>query len=218
VVTGTEAAVLRSWGPVVAGDEFNYVGSPDPGKWSAYNGPGHAGQGLRRPSAFQVDGNKLIVTGDEAGTTGGMAARFDRRLFGRWESRMRVPPGDSQYHPVLILWPDSENFPCDGEVDYAETTAASDGIDFFLHYSCSNRQTFARTSVDLAQWHNYAVEWTPSCITGFIDGAEWFRDCTATHVPRTPMHQTVQLDYFPNGSSGVKRSTMEVDWVRTYDL
>ena len=24
--------------------------------------------------------------------------------------------------------------------------------------------------LDLKQWHNYAVEWTPSCVTGFLDG------------------------------------------------
>ena len=36
---------------------------------------------------------------------------------------MRTNARDSEYHPVLILWPDSENWPCDGEIDYAEGTS-----------------------------------------------------------------------------------------------
>jgi hypothetical protein len=33
---GTQAAVARGWGPVVAGDEFNYAGPPDRAKWKVY--------------------------------------------------------------------------------------------------------------------------------------------------------------------------------------
>ena len=36
-----QAAVLRKWGPVVAGDEFNYLGAPDPLKWKVYDSVGH---------------------------------------------------------------------------------------------------------------------------------------------------------------------------------
>jgi licheninase len=42
---GTQAAVARGWGPVVAGDEFNYAGPPDRAKWKVYKGPGHAARG-----------------------------------------------------------------------------------------------------------------------------------------------------------------------------
>ena len=32
------------------------------------------------------------------------------------------------------------------------------------------------------------------------------------------MHLCIQLDWFPSGSGTVRESTMEVDWVREYDL
>jgi hypothetical protein len=51
---GVQAAVLRGWGRVVAGDEFSYVGAPDPQKWKLYDGLGHAGKGIRSPKAWNV--------------------------------------------------------------------------------------------------------------------------------------------------------------------
>ncbi|MEN3345022.1 MAG: hypothetical protein V7635_1598, partial [Arthrobacter sp.] len=47
----TQAAVVRGWGPVVAGDEFSYTGPPNPAKWKVYDSPGHEGNGIRSPKA-----------------------------------------------------------------------------------------------------------------------------------------------------------------------
>ena len=44
-VNSTSAADVFGWGAVVAGDEFNYVGSPDSSKWTVYNSAGNAGKG-----------------------------------------------------------------------------------------------------------------------------------------------------------------------------
>src|SRR6478609_9317860 len=107
VSDGTQAAVVRGWGPVVAGDEFNYAGSPDPAKWRVFKGPGHAGKGIRSPNAITVGGGVVTLSGDAAGTTGGMSARFSQQRYGRWEARMKIGQRDLQYHPVLILWPNN---------------------------------------------------------------------------------------------------------------
>ena len=214
---GAEAARSHSWGPVRGGDEFNYVGAPAKTKWSVYDSAGHAGKGRRSPAAFSVEGGYVKIVGNENGTTGGMSAKFERRKYGRWEVRMRTSARDPEYHPVLILWPDSGNWPCDGEVDFAEGTKDPSKINFYHHYGCSNRQTGAVKTLDVTQWHNYAVEWTREGIVGFIDGKEWFRDTDPAHQPPGPMHQTVQLDWFPDGSE-TRRSEMLVDWVRVYDV
>lgn len=213
--SGTEAAVRYDWGTPDGGDEFAGA-RMDLAKWGAYDGAGHGGHGRRSPSAFSVASGVLTVTGLPNGTSGGMAFR-DGQLRGRWETRMRVPAGGDQYHPVLLLWPDAEDWPAGGEVDYAETAAGADSISFFLHYSAQNRQTQASRRIDLTAWHNYAVEWTNSCITGYVDGAQWFRDCDRSHLPPRSMHQTIQLDYFPSGGSP-RRTEMQVDWVRIYGI
>ena len=114
---------------------------------------------------------------------------------------MKTNRRDSEYHPVLILCPVIKSSTCD-EVDYAESTADTTLVKFFLHYACSGTdQTYASKAVDTTQWHNYAVEWTPAGITGYIDGVKTFTDTIPAHQPSGSMHQTLQLDWFPDGSS-----------------
>lgn len=209
------AATAYGWGQPVGGDEFNYTGAPDPAKWSVYNSPGHAGKGLRRPSAWAVNGQYVRVTGDSAGTTGGMSDRTRGVTYGRWESRMRMSPNRAvQYHGVLIVWPDAGRVAANGcqEIDYSETTGQVNVNHFYLHYACPNTQVSASKTLDMTAWHTYAVDWQPGKITGYVDGVQWF---TSTKSPKAPGHQTVQLDWFPN-SSATTKSWMDVDWVRRY--
>jgi beta-glucanase (GH16 family) len=156
------------------------------------------------------------VSGDSAGTTGGMSAKFAKQKYGRWETRMKTNQRDPEYHPVLILWPDTKSSTC-AEIDYAESTSETALVKFFLHYACSGsgKQTYAAKAVDTTQWHNYAVEWTPTGITGYIDGVKTFTDTNPAHQPSGTMHQTLQLDWFPDGTS-LTPSQMQVDWVRVY--
>jgi Glycosyl hydrolases family 16 len=211
---GTQAATALGWGTPVDGDEFEGT-SLNTAKWAPYNSPGHNNKGLRRPSQIAVANGVMTMTGTADGTTGGMEFK-PGRLYGRWETRMQVPKGDSRYHPVVLLWPDKEDWPTGGEVDYAEMTCASTSADFFLHYSASNQQTQASTKLDITQWHNYAVEWTSTGIRGYIDGVLTFTDTNKAHLPPRSMHQTMQLDWFPNGSTPTTPSSMNVAWSRYY--
>lgn len=219
--SGNQAAARLGWGPVVAGDEFSNTGVPDRTKWSVYNGKGHAGKGLRSRDAVTVGGGALTIKGDAAGKTGGMSAKFARQKYGKWETRMRVAHNDPQYHPVLILWPDNSADAYSGkcwEIDYAEGNNGPGRMSFFNHIACPGNgkvQTYAKKALDTRQWHNYAVEWTPTKITGYIDGVKWYEDTTPANIANVSMHQTIQLDWFPSGAA-TKPSQMDVDWVRVY--
>ena len=150
-------------------------------------------------------GNGLLtIRGDADGNTGGMSYR-DARKTGRWEMRAKFPKGDPQYHPVLLLWP-GDGGSDDGEVDFAETTSASDSVSFFLHHG-SGDQKVAEKTIDLTQWHNYAVEVTSRGVTGFIDGQKWFESTDPDTLPRGPVHPVIQLDWFPKGDSPSPRSS-----------
>ena len=212
--TGSAATDLN-WGTPTAGDEFDYTGAPDPAKWSVYNSAGHVGNGIRSPKQVTVDGSKLVITGTPDGTTAGMSAKFANQKYGRWEVRA-AGSGDNEYHMVLLLWPDSRNWPCDGEVDYAETSGDWNVIKFFHHYSCSNSTTSVAMPLDVSQFHNYALDWSPNGIVGYVDGVKWFEDNDPTHQPPGPMHQTLQLDWFPD-STADGAGEMRVDWVRVYE-
>jgi hypothetical protein len=109
---GTQAAVVRNWGAVAGGDEFNGT-SVDQSTWGIYDGPGHDGNGCRCPAQVTEGDGALTVTGLPNGDSGGMAWK-NGQTYGRWEVRMRVTQDDTgghPYHPVLILWPDSDNWP-----------------------------------------------------------------------------------------------------------
>ncbi len=207
---GSQAAVARGW-TLATADEFN--GTALGAQWAPYDGAGNNGKGRRTPAAITVQNGIMTIRGDSKGTTGGMAWSDDQR-FGKWEIRARFPKGDDQYHPVLLLWPQGK-WPQGGEVDFAETTSASSTVDFFLHYSSSNKQKSAEQPLDLTQWHNYAVEWVDGRITGYVDGKQWFQSTDSSTQPPGQMHVAIQLDYFPDGGSP-KPTEMDVDFVRIY--
>jgi hypothetical protein len=163
---------------------------------------------------MSVSGGVLTITGDANGTTGGMAWRDGHAKYGRWEAHVRAPVADPSYNALALLWPDAEDFPVGGEVDFMEMTDETRRqVEFFLHYGSGNSQDHGSVQIDATQWHTWAVEWTETAIVGYVDGVEWYRNTDTSHFPPRPMHLTLQLDWFPKGGS-VQQSTMEVDWVR----
>lgn len=216
------AATDLGWGtPISAGsDEFNYTGAPDSTKWNNYNDiPGHAGNGRRMAAQSTVNGTELVQTGLSGGDTGYLSSKYrPGTMYGKWETRMKVNNRDTEYHPVLLLWPDTGgDSTTDDEIDYAESTSDKTKVKFFLHYGTpgQNLTTSAEQVIDLTQYHNYAVSWSSTGVRGYIDGILWFEDTSSTHNPGQSMHQGIQLDYFPDGTS-TTTSTMSVDWTRAY--
>ena len=119
----------------------------------------------------------------------------------------------------MLLWPDAENFPVGGEVDFMESgDETRQKTDFFLHYGASNNQLHGQVAIDATQWHNWAVEWAPDHITAYVDGQEWYTTRDTGAFPPGPMHLTLQLDWFPKGGGAVAPSTMSADWVRYYPI
>jgi hypothetical protein len=210
---GVTAAAKFGWGTPSRSDEFTGGLS----QWGLYNGPGHAGKGRRSPGAASIQNGVLTIAGDSSGTTEGMAWGKGAK-YGRWEGRVMAPASDPSYNALLLLWPDAENFPVGGEVDFMEMSdPARRKTDMFLHYGTSNSQLHGQVNIDATQWHNWAVEWTPDHIVAFVDGQEWWRTTETKALPPGPMHLTIQLDWFPKGGT-VKPSAMHVDWVRYYPL
>lgn len=230
-----EAAIKLNWGaPIPAvSDEFNYVGAVNPNKWytpGSGNGcwAGHNGNGRRCGDRSVVDGQKMVMSGLANGDTGLIGQKTSRQ-YGRWEARVRTlgASGGKTYHPVMLIWPQSDRWPQDGEYDFFENQApAAQSVTAFMHYphNPGNVQQIqhVQRNVDTSQWHNIAFEWTPDFVAGYIDGVQWFKDsggATSTRrciqcMPSGKM--TVQLDNFHGG--GMTPGSIEVDWVRVYGL
>jgi hypothetical protein len=226
-----EAGVTQGWGTPIYQTEFPETGNPNPTWWSRYDGPGHNGNGTRDPERIQVANGVMTLTGLANGSTGGMAHELGQQ-YGRWEVRMRAystGPSGSQYHPVLIVWPDSDDWPEDGEYDFLESDIGDTQAGAWIHYPHNpgavqqvgpNSKT---VSGGIAEWHNYAIDWQPTGITCYIDGAYWFgplsggANSSRRNIQAMPSgHLTIQLDGF-HGDSGYRPAKMDIEWVKIYD-
>ena len=213
--TARTAAATYGWGTPNREDDF----TGDLSGWGVYDGPGHAGKGIRSPRAASVANGVLTIEGDAEGATAGMAwGRGEGQKYGRWEGRVKTPPSDDTYHAVMLLWPDSEKWPEDGEVDFMEMLDPNrQETNAYIHYSEDNKQEHGEVKTDATQWHNWAVEWTPEHIITYLDGREWFRVTDPKVLPPGKMHLCIQLDWFPgDDDKDVKDSSMQVDWVKEY--
>jgi len=210
---GVTAAATFGWGAPVRQDDFTGALAG----WDLYDGPGHAGNGVRSPAAASVAGGVLTIRGDAKGTTDGMAWSTGQK-YGRWEGRVRAPASDPSYNALLLLWPDAENYPVGGEIDFMEMTDNTrQSTNLFLHHGAEDDQEHGLVKVDATQWHNWAVEWTPKGVTTYVDGKPWWHTDDASILPPGPMHLCIQLDWFPGKRDGaVRPSQMQVDWVRQY--
>jgi hypothetical protein len=234
--SNVEAAALHGWGTPLPdfSDEFDYVGPPLAAKWGqageCWDNP-HADGGQRCASATTVDGSKLVMTGSASGKTGWLQSEWSTR-YGRWEARVRSRNTGSDngrtYHPLLIVWPDGDIWPEEGEYDFLENQEpGADCAEAFLHYphseSVSIQQEHAEEEdcgAPLSEWHNIAFEWTPDHVRGFVNGREWFKYSGGANSKRRAMqsmasgHLTMQLDNFDG--TNMTPAVYEADWVRVY--
>ncbi len=220
---GTQAAIVKGWGAVIAGDVFAGTTADLPSKWGLYNSPGHGGNGLRRPSAFTVADGVMTIHGSASDVSGGAA--FKHRQDGRGyrcELRARVyntdNSGGDRYHPVLILWPDSNQWPEGAEYDFFETDEGDGKFGLFMHLPNHEpyRQDHYSETLDIENWHNYAVDWDAKnkVLAAYVDGREVYRKTGRVAEAPGPMHLTVQLDHF---GGNPRAANFDIAWCRVYD-
>lgn len=218
----TEAAVQRNW-PMIANDEFDGT-SLDRSKWGPYTGETTGGVGRHLEDNIAVRNGLLTVT-SKGKTSGGMAWRNGQQ-YGRWEVRAKTNKG-SGYGDVVLLWPDAEDWPEGGEVNFMEIPKGERAESHFIvHYGEDNSQVGRTVQGDFTQWHNYAVEWAPDHIAGFVDGQEIFRTTDPNAIPPRPMHLALQQDIGPYGDDWIpalddrspETLDFQVDWVRIYGM
>lgn len=139
------------------------------------------------------------------------------QIYGRYVVRMKADtiPG---YKTAFLLWPDSEVWPRDGEIDFPEGDLNST-IGGATHYqggTSGNSQDVFDTGSTYGEWHIYAINWTPSYVSYEIDGVEVHR--TTKKVPNTKMHWVLQSESWigngqpPAGADG----HVLIDWAVIY--
>jgi Glycosyl hydrolases family 16 len=218
----------RSAVPTDPGPQWRRLSKEDfdtfrPGAWGTYDSVGAFGNGLRRSSAISVKDGLLNITASD-NVSGGMAHKLGQ-TYGRWEVRARTDKGRG-FGSAILLWPDSERFPQDGEIDIMEVPAESrDRAHFIVHFSDpkGGDHVYGSYAVDdFSQWHTFAVDWLPDRIVFYVDGVERFRVTDRNIIPRKPMHLAIQFDqgpkkeWIPAPDPNGPPMSLQVDWARVY--
>jgi len=243
-VGAAQASQARiKWGKPVWSASFN---KPDAlSRWYVYNSPDASPP--RVPQAVHVRNGQLQLVGavrNGLDASGGVQARYAQK-YGRWEVRFRASKG-AGYSAVILLWPTTEKWPDDGEIDLMEVgnpTRQSGGP--WLH---NGKEDFKISTppgavrVDFTKWHTVAVDWLPGSVTYYLDSKPIMR-VTANYVSYYPKGKKVTKrihgDYLPNtaamnlalqldkcfnkyvqcrNSKTPKYVTMFVDWAKIYKL
>jgi beta-glucanase (GH16 family) len=130
--------------------------------------------------------------------TAGMVSTFNRfsQAFGRYEIRARFPASAVRgLHSAVWLWPANDQrygaYPRTGEIDIAELFSVHrDRVIPFVHYATrvANDPTVTNNwcmVADVAQYHRYLLEWTPTSIVISIDGRQCLHHVIDPAAPLT---------------------------------
>jgi hypothetical protein len=158
--------------------------------------------------AVRTEGGKHMVSAPVVKDTYG-------QVYGRYSVRFRSDslPG---YKNAWLLWPDSDRWPADGEIDFPEGDL--DGsINAFSHYaSAGGGQDQFGSGASFNAWHTATIEWLPGKVTFALDGKTL--GSSTQNVPATAMHWVLQTETALGGpapSAGVAGHVL-VDWVALY--
>lgn len=173
------------------GDEFNYMGTPDPKKWNMSTGNGYYGWGNHELQYFTgrsknvkvEDGKLKIIALNESYSgfnyTSGKIVSNKKQRYGRYIIKAKMPLGAG-------LWPaifgfgerhkdyDLKSWPNCGEFDIVEIKGQNDRqVNYNVHsansYGASNMVTLP-TQVTLNQFNEYRMDWTPDYIKWYFNG------------------------------------------------
>ncbi|MDR0473083.1 MAG: glycoside hydrolase family 16 protein [Treponema sp.] len=171
---------------LVWSDEFNYVGPPDPNKWS-YNTGGH-GWGNNELQYYtdganaHVDGKNLIITARKEAMDGRevTSARLHTAnkgdwLYGKIEVRAKLPKGIGTW-PAIWLLPTDWSYggwdtSVSGEIDIMEHVGYEEDILYTsVHTDVFHQNASKRRNGMTEDFHVYSVEWLPDKIKFSFDG------------------------------------------------
>ncbi|MBT2567178.1 glycoside hydrolase family 16 protein [Arthrobacter sp. ISL-85] len=144
---------------------------------------------------------------------GGASQRpFNSLVYGRYSVRFKadVLPG---FKLAWLLWPDSKQWPQDGEIDFPEGDlskviyAAVHGVEAGEHQS-----DVFRPNEPYGDWHIATTEWRADGIEFFLDGKSL--GVSTRFIPTKPMHYILQTESCsPTCPLPQTKGHVLVDWV-----
>ena len=124
------------------------------------------------------------------------------------------------YNALVLLWPDADDLPEGGEIDFMEIPKGTGRRWTYLHYGEDDEQKHGRVQTDAHPLAQLGGRVDTDSIIGYLDGVGSGTAPRTTTRPAARPHALVHsAGLVPYGTTGpVRESTMQVDWVREYDL
>jgi len=206
-----------------------YKPNPDTASWS----PSHVKveNGMLNIYGYvdkNVNSQLRVVTGglglwklkDKAGQFG--------QKYGKWEMLVRIDQCPEVKY-AWLLWPVSNNWPADGEIDFAEDAGGNRAsMSATVHYANASKQDAIHQQNDLpsrtsppgffSSWHVVGVEWTAAQIRYTLDG-QYVGTPVTTNLPPGPMVFVMQTEGVlapANVKLGTGQCNAQIRWVAQY--
>lgn len=179
---------------LLAQDDFS-APALDRQLWDTYEGTSGASGVTWTAGQVAVGDGTATVTVDTAANRGGAISTQGGvvQSYGKYEVRARIDEGPGAGF-ALLLWPTSNRWPQDGEIDFAEAPQR-DRVHVTSHYQGPDGHAYhsGEFPLDATAWHTYGVEWTPQAITYLVDGQ--VRAVMTEDIPSGPMFLALQSEF-----------------------
>lgn len=138
------------------------------------------------------------------------------QLYGRYEVRFRADAVDG-YKTAWLLWPKSEVWPRDGEIDFPEGDLTGT-INAFMHRqngTSGGDQDHFGSNARFTDWHTAALEWEPTRCAFILDGKTL--GVSTSRVPNTPMRWVLQTETKLSGAVPTTATgNVQIDYVKVW--
>ncbi|MET0701832.1 MAG: carbohydrate-binding domain-containing protein [Mycobacterium sp.] len=217
----TKTAAVGSWANPTDNNRIVYTGAQGQ-QWRTYPATyldTYQHRPYRADQVLSVANGTLVfdlhnVDGQPAGANPSpiIANGSQYQTYGRYSARLRVDTaGLSEYYAAWLLWPQSEQWPLDGEMDLPEGALSGTASGFHHFARTAGGQVGIDTGAKFTDWHVYTIEWSPGRVRMLVDDVEVLN--STQNVPTKPMRWQLQTE--TNGS-GTHRGKLLVDWVSVW--
>jgi len=147
--------------------------------------------------------------------------KLQTMTYGRFAMRLRSDKIAS-YKASPMLWPDSDHFPNDGEIDMPEGVLSGKNFVAYSHFAQPKGtpgpiQNIFPTGVNGSDWHEYETAWSPGKTEFFVDGVSIGVSTRA--VPSKPMHWVLQFETQLSSQAPpvTAQGHVHIDWLRAWE-
>jgi Glycosyl hydrolases family 16 len=146
-------------------------------------------------------------------------SQFQGQLYGRYVIRYEQSASFPMFHESWLLWPDSNTWPRDGEIDFPEADTNSSSTSAFMHRqggtSGGSQDAYSAKVPIYGAWHTAVIEWLPTRCTFILDGNVVGN--STSNVPNTQMHWVIQNGgNFGATPDNTSQGHLYIDWVSIY--